>query len=52
METKGEMQHLNLIFPAGLIGLRTKCAYCQTGEAVMAHRFSEYKPWKGPPRKK
>ncbi len=49
METKGEMQHLEFDIPSrGLIGLRTQLLTATTGEAVMAHRFSEYKPWKGP----
>jgi GTP-binding protein len=49
METKGEMQHLEFEIPSrGLIGLRTQMLTSTTGEAVMAHRFSEYKPWKGP----
>jgi GTP-binding protein len=48
METKGEMQHLEFDIPSrGLIGLRTQMLTATTGEAVMAHRFSEYKPWKG-----
>jgi GTP-binding protein len=48
METKGEMQHLEFEIPSrGLIGLRTTMLTATTGEAVMAHRFSEYKPWKG-----
>ena len=49
METKGEMQHLEFEIPSrGLIGLRTQMLTATTGEAVMAHRFVEYKPWKGP----
>jgi GTP-binding protein len=49
METKGEMQHLEFDIPSrGLIGLRTQMLTATTGEAVMAHRFNEYKPWKGP----
>ncbi len=49
METKGEMQHLEFDIPSrGLIGLRTQMLTATTGEAVMAHRFSDYKPWKGP----
>ena len=49
METKGSMQHLEFDIPSrGLIGLRTQLLTATTGEAVMAHRFSEYKPWKGP----
>ena len=48
METKGEMQHLEFEIPSrGLIGLRTQMLTATTGEAVMAHRFNEYKPWKG-----
>ncbi len=48
METKGAMQHLEFEIPSrGLIGLRTQMLTATTGEAVMAHRFNEYKPWKG-----
>ena len=48
METKGDMQHLEFEIPSrGLIGLRTQMLTATQGEAVMAHRFSEYKPWKG-----
>ncbi len=49
MESKGEMQHLEFDIPSrGLIGLRSSMLTNTAGEAVMAHRFSEYKPWKGP----
>ena len=49
METKGEMQHLEFEMPSrGLIGLRTQMLTNTAGEAVMNHRFLEYKPWKGP----
>lgn len=49
MESKGEMQHLEFDVPSrGLIGLRSQMLTATAGEAVMAHRFSEYKPWKGP----
>jgi GTP-binding protein len=49
METKGEMQHLEFDIPSrGLIGLRSTMLTGTAGEAVMAHRFTEYKPWKGP----
>jgi GTP-binding protein len=49
MDTKGEMQHLEFDIPSrGLIGLRSGMLTNTAGEAVMAHRFSEYKPWKGP----
>ena len=48
METKGMMQHLEFDMPSrGLIGLRSQMLTGTQGEAVMAHRFSEYKPWKG-----
>jgi GTP-binding protein len=48
METKGEMQHLEFDMPSrGLIGLRSQMLTATTGEAVMAYRFREYKPWKG-----
>jgi GTP-binding protein len=49
METKGEIQHLEFDIPSrGLIGLRSQMLTNTAGEAVMAHRFTEYKPWKGP----
>jgi GTP-binding protein len=49
METKGTMQHLEFEIPSrGLIGLRSNMLTNTAGEAVMAHRFIEYKPWKGP----
>jgi GTP-binding protein len=49
METKGDMQHLEFDIPSrGLIGLRTNMLTATAGEAVMNHRFSEYKAWKGP----
>ena len=48
METKGEMQHLEFEIPSrGLIGLRSNMLTNTAGEAVMAHRFIEYRPWKG-----
>lgn len=48
METKGDMQHLEFEIPSrGLIGLRTQMLTNTAGEAVMAHSFNEYKPWKG-----
>lgn len=49
MESKGEMQHLEFEIPSrGLIGLRSQMLTNTAGEAVMAHRFIDYKPWKGP----
>ena len=48
MESKGEMQHLEFEIPSrGLIGLRSQMLTNTAGEAVMAHRFVDYKPWKG-----
>jgi GTP-binding protein len=48
MESKGDMQHLEFEIPSrGLIGLRSSMLTNTAGEAVMAHNFSEYKPWKG-----
>src|SRR5690606_32818552 len=48
MESKGDMQHLEFDMPSrGLIGLRSQMLTATAGEAVMAHRFNEYKPWKG-----
>ena len=49
METKGTMQHLEFEIPSrGLIGLRSQMLTNTAGEAVMAHNFVAYKPWKGP----
>ncbi|MFV0305119.1 MAG: translational GTPase TypA [Moheibacter sp.] len=48
MEAKGDSQHLEFDIPSrGLIGLRSQMLTSTAGEAVMAHRFSEYKPVKG-----
>lgn len=48
METKGEMQHLEFEIPSrGLIGLRSQMLTATAGEAIMAHRFTDYKPFKG-----
>src|SRR5690606_27430040 len=49
MESKGDTQHLEFEIPSrGLIGLRSTMLTNTAGEAVMAHRFLDYKPWKGP----
>lgn len=49
MESKGEMQHLEFDIPSrGLIGLRSQMLTNTAGEAVMAHRLTDYRPWKGP----
>ena len=48
VESKGDIQHLEFEIPSrGLIGLRSNMLTNTAGEAVMAHRFIEYKPWKG-----
>lgn len=48
MESKGAMHHLEFEMPSrGLIGLRSQMLTATGGEAVMAHRFIDYKPWKG-----
>src|SRR5205085_5662526 len=44
----GDMQHLEFDIPSrGLIGLRSNMLTNTAGEAVMAHRFTGYRPWKG-----
>ncbi|HTO15992.1 MAG TPA: translational GTPase TypA [Edaphocola sp.] len=49
MESKGTVQHLEFDMPSrGLIGLRSQMLTATAGEAVMAHNFAAYKPWKGP----
>jgi len=48
MESKGDVQHLEFDIPSrGLIGLRNKILTSTAGEAVMTHRFREFKPYKG-----
>lgn len=48
METKGDRVHLEFIIPSrGIIGLRNNMLTATSGEAVMAHRFIEFQPWKG-----
>lgn len=48
MQPKGDMMHLEFEIPSrGIIGLRTLILNATAGEAIMAHRFKEYKPWKG-----
>ena len=48
MEPKGDMMHVEFEVPSrGLIGLRTLVLNISAGEAIMAHRFKEYQPWKG-----
>jgi GTP-binding protein len=48
MQPKGDMMHLEFEIPArGIIGLRTLILNATAGEAIMAHRFKDYQPWKG-----
>jgi GTP-binding protein len=48
MEPKGDLIHLEFNIPArGIIGLRNNVLTATAGEAIMAHRFKSYEPWKG-----
>ncbi len=48
IEVRNERAHLNFRIPArGIIGLRNQVLTVTEGEAVMAHRFDAYEPWKG-----
>jgi GTP-binding protein len=48
MSTKGDRTHLEFTIPArGIIGLRNNLLTATEGEAIMAHRFKEFQPWKG-----
>lgn len=48
MEPKGDLMHLEFEIPSrGIIGLRTFVMNASAGEAIMAHRFSQYSPFKG-----
>jgi GTP-binding protein len=48
MEPKGDLQHLEFQIPSrGIIGLRNNILTATAGEAIMAHRFKAYEPWKG-----
>jgi GTP-binding protein len=48
MEPKGDLQHLEFNIPSrGLIGMRSKVLTATFGEAIMAHRFKSYEPYKG-----
>ncbi len=49
MEAKGDLTHIEFEIPArGIIGLRNNVLTATAGEAIMAHRFKDYEPWKGP----
>lgn len=48
METAGDRLNLEFNIPSrGIIGLRTNVLTASQGEAIMAHRFKEYLPYKG-----
>ena len=48
METKGERVNIEFDMPSrGIIGLRTNVLTASAGEAIMAHRFKCYQPYKG-----
>ena len=48
METKKDRVYLEFNIPSrGIIGLRNNILTISAGEAVMAHRFLEFAPWKG-----
>ncbi len=48
MEHRGDRTHLDFDIPArGLIGLRSNLLTATQGEAVVAHRFKAYEPYKG-----
>ena len=48
METRGDRTHLDFDIPArGLMGLRSNLLTATQGEAVVAHRFKGYEPYKG-----
>ena len=48
METQGDRVNIEFDMPSrGIIGLRTNVLTASQGEAIMAHRFKEYQPYKG-----
>ena len=48
MEPKGDLMHLEFNIPSrGIMGLRTQVLNVSAGEAIMAHRFKAYEPYKG-----
>lgn len=48
METQGDRVNIEFNVPSrGIIGLRTNVLTASQGEAIMAHRFKEYQPYKG-----
>ncbi|HVN56940.1 MAG TPA: translational GTPase TypA [Bacteroidales bacterium] len=48
IEVKSDRTRIDFKIPArGIIGLRNQVLTATEGEAVMAHRFDGYEPWKG-----
>ena len=48
MESQGERVNIEFDIPSrGIIGLRTNVLTASQGEAIMAHRFKNYQPFKG-----
>ncbi len=48
MESQGDRVNIEFDVPSrGIIGLRTNVLTASQGEAIMAHRFKEYQPFKG-----
>ena len=48
METQNDRVNIEFAIPSrGIIGLRNNVLTATAGEAIMAHRFLEYQPWKG-----
>ena len=48
MESQGDRVNIEFDIPSrGIIGLRTNVLTASQGEAIMAHRFKEYQPYKG-----
>ncbi|MDR2118846.1 MAG: translational GTPase TypA [Tannerellaceae bacterium] len=48
MESKNGRMHLEFTIPSrGIIGLNNTVLTASAGEAIVAHRFLEYQPWKG-----
>ncbi len=48
MDTEGDRVNIQFEIPSrGIIGLRTNVLTASQGEAIMAHRYKEYQPYKG-----
>jgi GTP-binding protein len=48
MESKGDRMNMEFTIPSrGIIGLNNIVLTLSAGEAIMAHRFLEFQPWKG-----